>query len=108
MSHILQPFGFPRAKERCVAIARQWLTTCGKSSCEYMFGMLVEFTDEQLADRCIRFWGLDQSQGDENDITWFEANETDRDTLVTAFAEVRAWLASQIPDPGSASGAPPR
>lgn len=57
-----------------------------------MVESLVEFTDEQLADKCVSTWGLDQPQGDENDLTWFEANSASRDMLAEAFAEVRAAL----------------
>lgn len=98
VSHIVQPKGPPKVHDRCVAIAQRWLTACSKSSCEYKSEALTAFTDEQLAEKCICSWGLDQPQGDENDITWFEANGADREMLVRAFAEVRAVLIGRTSD----------
>ena len=68
------------------------------SCCEYRLDALAAFTDEQLAENCIRSWGLDQPQGDENNITWFEANDANRGMLVSAFAKMRAALINGAPD----------
>lgn len=95
MSNIVHLTGFPDSRERCVTIAQRWLTACSNGSCEYMLDVLEKFSDEQLAENCIALWGLDQPQGDENDITWFEANDANGDMLVRAFREVRAVLISR-------------
>ncbi len=88
--------GLPRGGERCADIVRRWLTTCNKGSCYYVVHMFADFSDEQLADRCISCWRLDQPQGDDNDITWFEQHDADRQTLIAAFAAARASLAHGI------------
>jgi hypothetical protein len=53
---------------------------------------LKEFSDEELADKCIRCWCLDAPQGEDNDITWFEQHEADRASLMEAFGLVRSFL----------------
>jgi hypothetical protein len=54
----------------------------------------ADISDEQLADLCISRLGLDQPQGDDNDITWFEEHEASSDLLVWAFGTQRAFATS--------------
>jgi hypothetical protein len=77
------------ARERCLDLARRWLTVCSKDSCHLMLDALVAFPDEKLASMCILNWGLDQPQGDENDLSWFEAHGADRNLLIWAFSVER-------------------
>jgi len=56
----------------------------------------ADLSDEQLADKCISYWGLDQPQGDDNDITWFEQHDVDRQTLIDAFGVARLSFRHQI------------
>ncbi len=79
------------AQERCADLVRRWLTACAKDSCWWRSEMLA-LTDEQLADALIAAWGLDQPQGDDNDVSWFESHSADRDMLIEAFAAVRLKL----------------
>lgn len=81
---------------RCLDMARRWLTVCSKDSCRYMVDALESFPDEKLAELCISSWGLDQPQGDENDISWFEAHEADRDLLIWAFTAQRALIRAEL------------
>ncbi|WP_457798012.1 hypothetical protein [Methylocystis sp. S23] len=60
-----------------------------------MLDALAKFSDVQLADSCISRWGLDQPQGDDNDISWFEAHEASRELLIWAFATQRAFATAQ-------------
>jgi hypothetical protein len=62
-----------------------------------MFEAFANFSDERLADMRIARWGLDQAQGEENDLTWFESHETSRDVLMWAFATYRVFATQ---DPG--------
>ncbi len=78
---------------RCLELAERWLTACSATACVRMIDAFANFTDEALADLCISRWGLDQPQGEENDLTWFEAHEASRDFLVWAFAAFRAFTA---------------
>jgi hypothetical protein len=85
-------FDAPRmAFIRCLDLAERWLTTCSATACVPMTESFANFSDEKLADMCIARWGLDQPQGEDNDLTWFEANEASRDLLVWAFATFRAF-----------------
>ncbi len=74
-------------EDRCADLARRWL----KDSCRWRSEALA-FTDEQLADAVIGAWGLDQPQGDDNDVTWFDVHGADRDMAVDAFAALRFGL----------------
>ena len=96
MARIFHPTGSPVARERCDDIVRRWLTPCGKDSCFYMFETLNDITDEQLADRCICGWGLDQSGGDDNDLIWFEVHDANRTMLIEAFAKLRADFTKNV------------
>ncbi|WP_036281106.1 hypothetical protein [Methylocystis sp. ATCC 49242] len=96
MRSYLQTGASPRGWERCIDIAVRWLTRCSNGSCQYLISALNESSDEELADKCICCWGLDQPQGDDNDITWFEQHETDRRMLVEAFAATRAYFAEEL------------
>jgi hypothetical protein len=57
----------------------------------------AHFSDESLADMCISRWGLDQTQGEENDLTWFESHGASRDVLIWAFATYRVFAAENQP-----------
>ncbi len=76
---------------RCLEIAERWLTTCSATICIRTVDAFAHFSDEALADLCILRWGLDQPQGDENDLTWFESHGACRDLLVWAFATQRVF-----------------
>jgi hypothetical protein len=85
-------FDAPRmAFIRCLDLAERWLTTCSATVCVPLVESFANFSDERLADMCILRWGLDQPQGEENDLTWFEAHEASRGLLVSAFATFRAF-----------------
>ncbi len=75
-------------EDRCADLARRWLTTCARGSCRWQSEALA-FTDEQLADALIGAWGLDQPQGDDNGVTWFDVHAADREMLVDAFTGLR-------------------
>ncbi|WP_292532166.1 hypothetical protein [Methylocystis sp.] len=77
-------------RERCLDIAYRWLTVCDKASCYLRAEALASLTDEELAHQCIAKWGLDLPQGDDNDLTWFEAYDAEPSNLIDAFAAVRA------------------
>ncbi len=81
----------PMACIRCLDLAERWLTACSATTCVQMVDAFANFSDESLANMCISRWGLDQPQGDENDLTWFESHEATRDLLVWAFATYRAF-----------------
>ncbi len=98
MSHMLQRAGFLCARDKCADIAERWLTACSDNSCGYGLDRLAQFTDEQLAEKCIFSWGLDQPQDDDNNITWFEANGANPVMLSQAFAELRGALTKGIAD----------
>jgi hypothetical protein len=83
------------AFERCLDVAGRWLAACSKGSCNYMVDTLENFPDERLAEMCISSWGLDQPQGDDNDISWLEAHGADRDLLIWAFAAQRALVRAE-------------
>ncbi len=86
-------------QERCLDLVHRWLSLWRTNSCEFAIEKFAHLTDEQLADQCIARWGLDQAQGDDNDLTWFEEHDADRLMLVRAFGIVRQWLhASNLPD----------
>lgn len=76
---------------RCLDLAERWFAACGSVTCVPMADVFANFSDEALADMCISRWLLDQPQGDDNDLTWFEAHEASRDLLVWAFATYRAF-----------------
>ncbi len=80
------------AHERCAYVVRRWLAGCSQHACYWRSEAYTECTDEQLADACIAAWGLDQPQGDENDVTWFEIHGADRSTLIQAFTLFRSLL----------------
>jgi hypothetical protein len=80
------------ARQRCLDLAMRWLTACSKDSCRFMSEALDGYPDEELAAMCIESWGLDQPQGDENDLSWFEAHGADPDLLIWAFSEQREIL----------------
>jgi hypothetical protein len=82
--------------DRCVDLARRWLTACGQSGCYYAIQELRRFSDEELADKCISCWCLDEPQGDDNDITWFEQHEADRRMLIEAFTTVRSFFSDAV------------
>ncbi len=82
------------SQARCADLARRWLTACQGNICLWKHEALVELTDDQLADSCIAAWGLDQPQGDENDLTWFEVHNVDRTMLIEAFSATRAVMHS--------------
>ena len=84
------------ACERRLDIARRWLTACSRDSCRFMVDALETFSDEKLADMCISSWGLEESQGDDNDISWFEAHSADRDLVIWAFAMQRSSPQAQL------------
>ena len=92
MAPNFQTAGSHGAQDRCADLVRRWLPACHDDACFWRHEALTEFGDEQLADACIATWGLDQPQGDENDLTWFEAHDADRTMLVTAFAAMRAAM----------------
>lgn len=81
----------PMACVRCLDMAERWLTSSGADGSRVSIEPFPSASDEEMADRCISRWGLDQPQGDDNDITWFEAHEANRDLLVWAFATHRAF-----------------
>jgi hypothetical protein len=84
---------------RCLDIAERWLTARGADE-RRLAQAFADSTDEALADKCIARWGLDQPQGDDNDINWFEAHEANRDLLVWAFATFRAFALQEDPSKG--------
>jgi hypothetical protein len=90
----------PMACVRCLDIADRWLTSCGGGQCNAAFLTFASFSDESLADQCISRWGLDQPQGEDNDLTWFEAHEADRDLLIWAFSALRAFATQTNRPPG--------
>jgi hypothetical protein len=95
-----RPDASPMACLRCLDLAERWFTACSATACVRMSDAFANFSDESLADMCISRWGLDQPQGDDNDLTWFEAHEASRDLLVWAFAAYRAFGAqNQPPEP---------
>lgn len=77
---------------RCLDIAERWLTACGATVCVPMVDAFGNFSDERLADMCISRWRLDQPQSDDNDLTWFEAHEANREMLVWAFSAYRVFV----------------
>ncbi len=81
----------PMACVRCLDLADRWLTTCSATACVRWGDAFANFSDESLADMCISRWGLDQPQGDDNDLTWFESHGASRDLLVWAFATQRTF-----------------
>lgn len=87
----------PMACIRCLDLAERWLTACSATVCVQMVDAFANFSDEALADMCISRWGLDQPQGEENDLTWFEAHEASRDLLIWAFATQRAFAVQDTP-----------
>jgi|APFre7841882630_1041343.scaffolds.fasta_scaffold90277_1 hypothetical protein len=89
MTKDMQSRDSPIVRERCLDIAYRWLTVCSDVSCYTSTEALANFTDEELADRCIAKWGLDLPQADDNDLTFFEAHNADRRNLIDAFAAVR-------------------
>jgi hypothetical protein len=78
--------------ERCLDLAGRWLAACGEAECHYVAQELDLFTDDELADKCINCLRLDQPQGDENDITWFEQHEANRPMLIDTFGAIRGFL----------------
>jgi hypothetical protein len=76
---------------RCLDLVERWFTACSSATCVPRVDVFANFSDEELADKCISRWLLDQPQGDDNDLTWFEAHEANRDLLVWAFATYRAF-----------------
>jgi hypothetical protein len=84
-------------------MAERWLGACSKQSCDVTHAF-AEASDEALADMCIARWGLDQPQGDDNDISWFEAHEASRELLVWAFATFRVFALQE--DPSRRAGGP--
>ncbi len=98
-SYDLQAASLVIPQERCLDLANRWLSLCSTNSCDVSAEKFSDLTDEQLADQCIARWGLDQAQGDDNDLTWFEEHDADRLMLVRAFGIMREWLhASKLPD----------
>lgn len=87
----LHPNTSPMAFVRCLDLAQRWLTACSATVCVQMVDAFANFSDEALADMCISKWGLDQSQGEDNDLTWFEAHEASGDLLIWAFVTQRAF-----------------
>jgi len=79
------------AETRCLDIARRWITACSKGNCYFLVQELADRGDEELADLCIKKWRLDEPLGD-NDLTWFEQNQADREMLMKAFAATRAYF----------------
>jgi hypothetical protein len=96
MSQFFETASFRAGLERCADMVRRWLTACGKDSCYWRSEALAGLTDEQLADACIRAWGLDQTQGDDNHLTWFEVHGADRSLLIEAIAAVRFELSRTL------------
>ncbi len=95
----LQAASLVIAQERCLDLAHRWLSLCRANSCDLEIEKFAHLTDEQLADQCIARWGLDQAQGDDNDLSWFEEHDADKLMLARAFGIVRQWFrASQLPD----------
>lgn len=88
----LQKASLAIAQDRCLDLVRRWLSLCNPNSCDLAIEAFLGQTDEQLADQCIARWGLDQAQGDDNDLTWFEVHDADRMMLAQAFGIVREWL----------------
>ncbi len=91
------PEGSPMACVRCLDLAERWLSACSATACVPMIEAFANFSDEALADMCISRWGLDQPQGDDNDLTWFESHGASRDLLVWAFAAQRAFATQDEP-----------
>jgi hypothetical protein len=90
MNNAMQSGDPPPARDRCLDVAYRWLTVCSKVSCYSSTEALANLTDEELADRCIAKWGLNLPQGEDNDLTWFEAHDADRPDLIDAFEAIRA------------------
>jgi hypothetical protein len=87
----LQTASLARSQERCLDLVRRWLSLYNADSCSFTIERFSDLTDEQLTDQCIARWGLDQVQGDDNNITWFEEHDADRFMLMRAFGIVREW-----------------
>jgi hypothetical protein len=83
---------------RCLDLAERWLTACSATTCVPTVEAFANFSDERLADMCISRWGLDQPQGEANDLTWFESHEASRDVLVWAFAAYRVFATQDQPE----------
>ncbi len=88
----LQSASLTIARIRCNDIVHRWLGCRAGDACKIAVESLARYSDEQLADQCISRWGLDQPQGDDNDVSWFEAHDADRLMLVEAFAVARRRL----------------
>ncbi len=63
-----QPDTSPMASIRCLDLAERWLIACSATACVPMVDAFANFSDETLADMCISRWGLDQPQGEDNDL----------------------------------------
>jgi hypothetical protein len=96
MSKIIDQDERSNSQGRCSDIARRWLTTCSNGNCYYLVQALADFSDDQLADNCICRWGLDQPQGDDNDITWFEQHGANRQMLIEAFSAMRFYFRNEV------------
>jgi hypothetical protein len=79
-------------QERCLDLARKWLSLCSAESCRSTVERFSELTDEQLANQRAARWHLDQAQGDENDFTWFERHGANKLMLAYAFGVARQRL----------------
>jgi hypothetical protein len=95
MATLQEPGNGPNGWERYLDVARRWLTACGQGGCYFVAEKLADDDDEKLADKCIRGWLLDEPQGDDNDITWFEQHEADRQMLIEAFMALRIFFTSR-------------
>lgn len=87
------------AELRCGDMARRWMTRCSNGNCYIIIEEFHKASDEALAEGCIRRWGLDQPQGDDNDISWFEQSGADRDMLIEAFATLRSFFVRKAQSP---------
>jgi hypothetical protein len=83
---------YPTGWDMCIDQARRWLTACGQGGSYFAIQELKEFSDEQLADKCIRCWCLDEPEGADNGVNWFKQNQADREMLTEAFAIMRKLI----------------
>lgn len=85
------------AYARCLEMVERWLTTCSATVCVTNVEAFDNFSDESLADMCTTKWGLDQPQGEENHLSWFEAREANRGMLIWAFHAFRVFATQEQP-----------
>jgi hypothetical protein len=88
---------YHNAREVAAAIAGEWMTAGGMNCGSDIREFFLAHTNESLTDECISAWGLleivnadaVQFEGGEPE-TWLESRGIDRNSIITAFADLRA------------------